>query len=52
MFAENDRISHRQLFRQIVLSLVTPFLLCMAGWREMRGMNGLAGIAVVLLLLG
>ena len=52
MFAENDRISHRQLFRQIVLSLVAPFLLCMAGWREMRGMNGLAGIAVVLLLLG
>ena len=52
MFAENDRISHRQLFRQIVLSLVAPFLLCLAGWREMRGINGLAGIAVVLLLLG
>lgn len=52
MFAENDRISHRQLFRQIVLSFAAPFLLCLAGWREMRGINGLAGIAVVSLLLG
>ena len=30
-FAENNRISHRQLYRQIILSLAAPFLLCMSG---------------------
>ena len=52
MFAENDRISHRQLFRQIVMSLVAPFLLCLAGWHDMSGVNGLAGIVIVAVILG
>ena len=28
-FAENNRISHRQLFRQIILVFLAPFLLCL-----------------------
>lgn len=52
MFAENDRISHRQLFRQIVMSLAAPFLLCLAGFREMKGVNGLVGIAIAAAVLG
>lgn len=52
MFAENDRISHRQLFRQIVMSLMAPFLLCLAGWREVRGINGLVGIVIIAVILG
>ncbi len=52
MFAENDRISHRQLMRQIVLSLAAPFLLCLAGWQDVKGINGLVGIGVAMVLLG
>lgn len=52
MFSENNRISHRQLFRQIVMSLVAPFLLCLAGWWELKGANGLVGIAIMAAVLG
>ena len=27
-FAENNRISHRQLYRQMILALLAPFMLC------------------------
>ena len=28
-FAENNRISHRQLYRQMILEFLAPFILCM-----------------------
>ena len=28
-FAENNRISQRQLYRQIVIAFIAPFLLCL-----------------------
>lgn len=52
MFAQNDRISHRQLMRQIVLSLIAPFFLCLAGFREIKGMGGVLGIIIAVILLG
>ena len=27
-FAENNRISHRQLYRQMILTFLAPFLVC------------------------
>ena len=30
-FAENNRISHRQLYRQMILALLAPFMLCVFG---------------------
>ena len=38
-FAENNRISHRQLYRQMILALLAPFMLCVFG---KGGMNGTA----------
>lgn len=51
MFAENNRISHRQLRRQIVLALAAPFLLSLTGWQNLRGINGILGIAAGLVVL-
>lgn len=51
-FAENNRISHRQLRRQIQLTMAGPFLLCLVGSRGVIGIWGAAGILVNLLLLG
>ena len=51
-FAENNRISHRQLYRQIVLAFFAPLLLCLFREGNQLGMNGLAGtVAAVALLL-
>ncbi|MDD7220348.1 MAG: GerAB/ArcD/ProY family transporter [Clostridia bacterium] len=50
-FAENNRISHRQLFRQMILSLLAPFLLCMFGQRGINGVNGLPGTIIALIIL-
>ena len=33
-FAENNRISHRQLYRQMILEFLAPFILCMYWSRE------------------
>lgn len=57
-FAENNRVSHRQLYRQIILELLAPFLLCMSGkdWPYAKGGlddgNGLLGLGIALVLLG
>lgn len=57
-FAENNRISHRQLYRQIILSLAAPFLLCMSGkdWPYASGGlddgNGLLGLVLAMVVLG
>lgn len=51
-FAENGRISHRQLYRQMILTLLAPFLLCLLGKGKIWGIGGVFGtvFAVVLLL--
>ena len=51
-FAENNRISRRQLYRQIVIAFIAPFLLCLFGKRRTLGLGGLAGsgLAVSVLL--
>lgn len=52
-YAENNRISHRQMYRQIVLTFLAPFLLCLFGRGRLLGISGIAGTfaAVGLLLL-
>ena len=44
-YAENNRISHRQLYRQMILALMSPLLLTLTG--RISGRNGVlaAGIA-------
>ena len=51
-FAENNRISQRQLYRQIVIAFLAPFLLCLFRGRRNQGLSGLAGTlgAVAVLL--
>ena len=46
MFADNHRISHRQMIRQLILSLAVPILLCLPGTHHILGANGLLGILV------
>lgn len=46
MFADNQRISHRQMIRQMILSLAVPVLLCLPGNHHILGANGLLGILV------
>ena len=50
-FAENNRISHRQLYRQIVLALTAPLLLCIPsrGWGV--GLPRAAGTAAAVVIL-
>lgn len=50
-YAENNRISHRQLTRQLVLSLTAPFLLGLLGDHDILGANGMLASAAVLVLL-
>lgn len=47
-YAENNRISCRQLYRQTVLSFLAPFLLCLPG----GGLTGFSGIAGLILAAG
>lgn len=50
-FAENNRISHRQLYRQIVLTFLAPFLLCLFGKDRILGSSGIAGTATAMIIL-
>ena len=52
-FAENNRISQRQLYRQIVIAFIAPFLLCLVRGRRNQGLSGLTGtlLAVAVFLL-
>ena len=50
-FAENNRISHRQLFRQIILVFPAPFLLFLFKNGEMLGVNAMAGTILAAVLL-
>ena len=38
-FAENNRISHRQLYRQMILTFLAPFLVCLPGKNGIQGMD-------------
>ncbi len=51
-FAENNRISHRQLYRQMVLALLAPFMLCIFGKGGLNGISAVAGIVFAVILLG
>lgn len=51
MFAENNRISHKQLLRQMVLSLAAPLLLCLIGWNGVLGLNGILALAAAFIVL-
>lgn len=50
-FAENNRISHRQLYRQIILTFLAPFLLCLFGKKRILGPLGILGTIAALVLL-
>ena len=47
-FAENNRISQRQLYRQIVIAFIAPLILCLFENRKTLGLGGLAGTAAAL----
>lgn len=47
-YNDPSRISHRQLYRQIVLALTAPFLLCAAGSGGLTGAEGVLGILLAL----
>ena len=51
-FAENNRISHRQLYRQILLVFVSPFFLCLFKDGQMLGTDGIAGVCAAGIILG
>ena len=46
MFSENDRISQRQMERQIVLVLLCPAFWQLAAYGASDGLPGMAGIFV------
>lgn len=50
-YAENNRISHRQLYRQIVLTFLSVCLICLPGADGLQGMTGIAEILLAELLL-
>ena len=50
-FAENNRISHRQLYRQMILTFLAPFLICLPGKNGIQGMTGIAGALAAVILL-
>ena len=50
-FAENNRISQRQLYRQIVIAFLAPFLLCLFRGRRNQGLSGLTGTLLAIALL-
>lgn len=50
-FVENNRISHRQLYRQIILAFTAPFLLCLFGKQKILGIAGILGTVAAMALL-
>ena len=50
-FAENNRISHRQLYRQMVLAFTAPFLLCLFGGGKLLGGEKIEGTVLAVILL-
>ena len=50
-YVENNRISHRQLYRQMVLAFLALFLLCLPGENRITGISGIVGVAAALVTL-
>lgn len=50
-FAENNRISHRQLYRQMILTFLAPFLVCLPGKNGIQGMNGFWSVVLAVAVL-
>lgn len=50
-YVENNRISQRQLYRQIILSVLAPFMICIPGAGGMSGLNGVTGLLIAVLIL-
>ena len=50
-YAENNRISHRQLYHQIILSFLAPLLICIPGYNGEQGLSGAVGIMAGVLVL-
>ena len=50
-YAENNRISHRQLYHQIILSFLAPLLICIPGYNGEQGLSGAVGIMAAVLIL-
>ena len=50
-YAENNRISQRQLYRQIILTFLAPFLVCIPGMNSLTGLSGIVGVIIALLFL-
>ena len=50
-YAENNRISHRQLYYQIILSFLAPLLICIPGNDGEQGLSGAVGIMAAVLIL-
>ena len=50
-FAENNRISHRQLYRQMILGFLAPFWLCMSGRGKLNGVDAVIGMVIAVVLL-
>lgn len=50
-FAENNRISHRQLYRQMILTFLAPFLLCLFGEKRILGPMGILGTIAAMVIL-
>ena len=43
-FAENNRISQRQLYRQIVIAFIAPLILCLSETEKLWGLAGWQGL--------
>lgn len=50
-FAENNRISHRQLYRQMILEFLAPFWLCISGKGKLNGIDAVIGIIAAAVIL-
>ena len=50
-FAENNRISQRQLYRQIVIAFIAPFLICLFRRQRNQGLSGLTGTLLAIAVL-
>lgn len=50
-YVDNNRISHRQLYRQMVLAFLAPVLLCLPGEGRILGKTGIAGTAAAAVFL-
>lgn len=51
-YAENNRISQRQLYRQMILTFLALFLICLTGNTGVQGISGAVGIVLAQAVVG